>query len=125
MSDDFQRGLQAVQRCMADRQARMWREYAQAWDEKVTSSGVGREWVKKVLQFVAYARQVIAPTEYDDDLEGALRDFWDSEIRSRDADGNPIEDEPAHRPAVETNERLCEHVPPGFACEICNHDGKP
>lgn len=31
-------------------QARMWREYAQAWDGKRTTSGVGREWVEKVLQ---------------------------------------------------------------------------
>jgi hypothetical protein len=31
-------------------QARIWREYAQAWDGKVTSSGVGREWVEKVLR---------------------------------------------------------------------------
>lgn len=27
-------------------QARMWREYAQAWDGKPTTSGVGREWVR-------------------------------------------------------------------------------
>lgn len=31
-------------------QARMWREYAQAWDGKFTSTGVGREWVEKVLR---------------------------------------------------------------------------
>jgi hypothetical protein len=31
-------------------QARIWREYAQAWDGKITSSGVGREWVEKVLR---------------------------------------------------------------------------
>ncbi len=31
-------------------QARMWREYAQAWDGKPTSSGVGREWVEKILR---------------------------------------------------------------------------
>jgi len=30
-------------------QARIWREYAQAWDGKVTSSGVGRAWVESVL----------------------------------------------------------------------------
>lgn len=31
-------------------QARMWREYAQAWDGKRTSSGVGHEWVKGILR---------------------------------------------------------------------------
>lgn len=32
-------------------QARMWREYAMAWDGKPTAlTGVGREWVQKVLQ---------------------------------------------------------------------------
>lgn len=31
-------------------QARMWREYAQAWDGKRTSTGVGREWVEKILR---------------------------------------------------------------------------
>lgn len=31
-------------------QAHMWREYAQAWDGKQTSSGVGREWVEKILR---------------------------------------------------------------------------
>lgn len=31
-------------------QAKMWREYAQAWDGKVTSSGVGRDWVEHVLR---------------------------------------------------------------------------
>lgn len=31
-------------------QARMWREYAQAWDGKPTSSGVGREWVRNILR---------------------------------------------------------------------------
>jgi hypothetical protein len=31
-------------------QARMWREYAQAWDGKLTSTGVGREWVKGILR---------------------------------------------------------------------------
>lgn len=31
-------------------QARIWREYAQAWDGKITSSGVGRKWVEKVLR---------------------------------------------------------------------------
>ena len=30
-------------------QARMWREYAQAWDGKRTSTGVGREWVQSIL----------------------------------------------------------------------------
>jgi hypothetical protein len=68
------------------------------------------------LQFSEYARQITAPTEYDDDppmwrvrgqsghtyraatLVEALRDFWDSEIRHRDPDGNPIEAEPAPAP---------------------------
>lgn len=31
-------------------QARMWREYAQAWDGKRTSSGIGREWVAGILR---------------------------------------------------------------------------
>jgi hypothetical protein len=31
-------------------QARMWREYAQAWDGKRTSSGIGREWVAEILR---------------------------------------------------------------------------
>jgi len=31
-------------------QARMWREYAQAWDGKRTSTGVGREWVAGILR---------------------------------------------------------------------------
>jgi len=32
-------------------QARMWREYAMAWDGRPTSiTGVGREWVEKILQ---------------------------------------------------------------------------
>ena len=31
-------------------QARMWREYAMAWDGKQTTSGVGRDWVEKILQ---------------------------------------------------------------------------
>lgn len=31
-------------------QASMWREYAQAWDGRPTSNGIGREWVEKVLQ---------------------------------------------------------------------------
>ena len=31
-------------------QARMWREYAQAWDGKVTTSGVGRAWVEHILR---------------------------------------------------------------------------
>lgn len=31
-------------------QARLWREYAMAWDgRKTTTTGVGREWVEKVL----------------------------------------------------------------------------
>lgn len=32
-------------------QARMWREYAQAWDGRPTTigRGVGREWVEKIL----------------------------------------------------------------------------
>lgn len=31
-------------------QARMWREYAMAWDGRKTMTGVGREWVEKVLR---------------------------------------------------------------------------
>lgn len=31
-------------------QARMWREYAQAWDGKVTTSGVDRAWVENILR---------------------------------------------------------------------------
>jgi hypothetical protein len=31
-------------------QARMWREYAQAWDGKTTSSGVGQSWVANILR---------------------------------------------------------------------------
>lgn len=31
-------------------QARMWREYAQAWDGRATSSGVGRPWVEHILR---------------------------------------------------------------------------
>ena len=31
-------------------QARMWREYAQAWDGKPTMTGIGREWVEKILR---------------------------------------------------------------------------
>ncbi len=31
-------------------QARMWREYAMAWDGRLTSTGVGREWVKHILR---------------------------------------------------------------------------
>lgn len=30
-------------------QARMWREYAQAWDGRPTSNGIGRRWVQYVL----------------------------------------------------------------------------
>jgi len=28
----------------------MWREYAMAWDGRKTMTGVGREWVEKVLR---------------------------------------------------------------------------
>lgn len=31
-------------------QARVWREYAMAWDGRKTMTGVGREWVEKVLR---------------------------------------------------------------------------
>jgi hypothetical protein len=31
-------------------QARMWREYAMAWDGRKTITGVGREWVERILQ---------------------------------------------------------------------------
>lgn len=31
-------------------QARIWREYAMAWDGKRTTTGVGREWVEKILR---------------------------------------------------------------------------
>lgn len=31
-------------------QARMWREYAQALDGRRTMTGVGRDWVRSILQ---------------------------------------------------------------------------
>ena len=31
-------------------QARVWREYAMAWDGRKTMTGVGREWVERVLR---------------------------------------------------------------------------
>ncbi len=31
-------------------QARIWREYAQAWDGIPTDTGVGYEWVKHILR---------------------------------------------------------------------------
>ncbi len=31
-------------------QARMWREYAMAWDGRKTQTGVGRDWVETVLR---------------------------------------------------------------------------
>jgi hypothetical protein len=31
-------------------QARMWREYARAWDGCVTPTGMDREWVRQVLR---------------------------------------------------------------------------
>jgi hypothetical protein len=31
-------------------QARMWREYAQAWDGKRTMSGASRAWVENILR---------------------------------------------------------------------------
>lgn len=31
-------------------QARMWREYAQAWDGRTLPSGIGRKWVENVLR---------------------------------------------------------------------------
>ena len=31
-------------------QARMWREYAMAWDGRKTMSGVGRNWVEHILR---------------------------------------------------------------------------
>ena len=31
-------------------QARLWREYAMAWGGRKTSTGVGREWVEKILR---------------------------------------------------------------------------
>lgn len=31
-------------------QARMWREYAMAWDGRRTATGVGRHWVEQILQ---------------------------------------------------------------------------
>jgi hypothetical protein len=31
-------------------QARMWREYAMAWDGKPTMTGCGRAWVEHILQ---------------------------------------------------------------------------
>jgi hypothetical protein len=30
--------------------ARVWREYAMAWDGRKTMTGVGREWVEKVMR---------------------------------------------------------------------------
>lgn len=46
-------------------QARMWREYVQAWDGKPTSTGVGREWVESILRMsreecLRRARQAVA-----------------------------------------------------------------
>jgi hypothetical protein len=29
-------------------QARMWREYAMAWDGRPTRTGVGRDWMEKI-----------------------------------------------------------------------------
>lgn len=31
-------------------QARMWREYAMAWDGRKTTSGCGRDWVEHILR---------------------------------------------------------------------------
>jgi hypothetical protein len=31
-------------------QARMWREYAMAWDGRVLPSGIGKDWVEKILR---------------------------------------------------------------------------
>lgn len=31
-------------------QAKMWREYAMAWDGRPTSTGIGRSWVEHVLR---------------------------------------------------------------------------
>lgn len=31
-------------------QARMWREFAMAWDGKVTRDGLGREWMEQILK---------------------------------------------------------------------------
>lgn len=31
-------------------QARIWREYAQAWDGKKTPNGIGRDWVEQILR---------------------------------------------------------------------------
>ncbi len=31
-------------------QARMWREYAMAWDGRKTMTGVGRAWVENILR---------------------------------------------------------------------------
>ncbi len=46
-------------------QARMWREYAMAWDGRTTMTGVGREWVEKILhvsraECLQRARDVLA-----------------------------------------------------------------
>jgi len=35
-------------------QARLWREYAQAWDGKPTTTGVDREWVEHILRVPRY-----------------------------------------------------------------------
>lgn len=31
-------------------QARLWREYAMAWNGKLTTTGVGRDWVEGILK---------------------------------------------------------------------------
>lgn len=31
-------------------QARMWRQYAQAWDGRPTPNGLGAEWMEKILR---------------------------------------------------------------------------
>lgn len=69
------------------------------------------------LQYVTYIAQVWRPGEYDegemrwrvrsqtgeyylgDTLQAALKDFWESEVRHRDMDGNPIEADPDAAPA--------------------------
>lgn len=77
------------------------------------------------FKFAVHARKIWAPLEYDEGdelwrvlgqsnciyrgetLSKALQDFWDSEIRQRDVEGNPTEDEPpaiavstAHEPSA-------------------------
>ena len=42
-------------------QARMWREYAMAWDGRKTMTGVGRAWVENILRVPRAARPLHSP----------------------------------------------------------------